>query len=161
MSGAMLGYHAPMLRAIAEQAGLEPLARLARRPAVHAVHRISVHYYDGRARSSAATLTRFGVDGVDLALVFSRALGHKPLVHAIPLLRYEAWVKVLSALRFDHLSDQDHLPEYPMADLWLVERASGTFVKSVILAPALAEGVHAQLAQAVRTHLPEALRELK
>jgi hypothetical protein len=157
----MLGYHAPMLRAIAEQAGLEPLARLARRPDVHVLYRISVSYFDGRARSSAATLTRFGVEGVELALVFLRALGHKPLLHPITLVRYDAWAKALSALRFDQLDDQDHLPEYPMADLWLIERASGTFVKSVILAPALADGVHAQLAQAVRTHLPEALRELK
>jgi hypothetical protein len=155
----IIGYHAPALRAVAESLGLEPIAQIAKQPGVQAVYRATMLIHDGRASSAAATMKRIG-QGVSLELAYQRALDGRHLVRALPIIRYERLASALAALGFDHLPDQPNLPDRPTADLWMIERAAGTFHRAVILAPALAEGVHLQLADAVRTHLPEALREL-
>ena len=43
----------------------------------------------------------------------------------------------------------------------MVERGSGGFVHSVIFAPTEADGDYEILFQAIKTYLPEALREIK
>ena len=86
--------------------------------------------------------------------------GGKPLVYNVTTQRYEHFVATLNAVRFDQLDDQPALPPYG-ADLWLLERAAGSFTKSVVLAPDRAEGTHATLVAAVRADLPEALREVR
>jgi hypothetical protein len=156
---AIIGYHAPALRAVAESLGLEPIARIARQPGVRAVCRVTTLICDGRASSAAATIQRAG-QGATLELAYQRALDGRHLVRALPAARHERLASALASLGFDHLPDQPNLPDHPTVDLWMIERAAGTFHRAVILAPALAEGVHLQLVHAVRTHLPEALREL-
>lgn len=155
----IIGYHAPALRAIAESLGLEPVSRIAKQPGVQAVYRVTMLIHDGRASSAAATVTRVG-QGVVLELAYQRALDGKHLTRTLPIPRYERFTSALVALGFDHLPDQPDLPDRPTADLWMVERAAGTFNRAVVLAPALAEGKHLSLVNAVRTYLPEALREL-
>jgi hypothetical protein len=49
------------------------------------------------------------------------------------------------------------MPLYGL-DFWMIERASGSFVRGVIVAPQTAQGAHAKLVEAIRTYLPEALR---
>lgn len=155
----IIGYHAPALRAIAESLALEPVARIAKQPGVQAVYRVTVLIHDGRASSAAATVKRVG-QGVALELAYQRALDGKHLLKTLPIARYERFVSALAELGFDHLPDQPDLPDRPTADLWMVERAAGSFQRAVILAPALAQGAHLKLVEAVRTYLPEALREL-
>jgi hypothetical protein len=46
-------------------------------------------------------------------------------------------------------------------DLWLLERAAGSFNHSVVIAPALAQGAYNTLAACVKTYIPEALREVR
>jgi len=53
------------------------------------------------------------------------------------------------------------LPAYNLTDLWLIERAAGTFAHSVILAPELARDEYSKLVNAVKNGLPEALRVVK
>lgn len=157
MPGA-LGYHLPTLRGVAEHLHLERVTQLARRPGMQAVYRITVHYFDGRASDSAATLYRTTADGVRFELRFQRALGGKPLSSPVSLDTYETFIKALQSIGFDHMDDQPNLPAYNMTDVWLIERGAGTFVHSVIVAPELASGAHARLVNAVRNGLPEALR---
>ena len=46
-------------------------------------------------------------------------------------------------------------------DLWLVERASGSFYHDVVMAPDSARGFYRELALSLRQHLKEALRPIE
>jgi hypothetical protein len=155
----LLGYQAPALRAVADTLRLLTVAQIARQPGVIAVYRVTALYFDGRASSSVGTLKRIG-SGAVLELVYGRALGSKPLLKTLPLSRCTGFAGALATCGFDKLPDQPNLPERASADLWLIERAAGSFVRSVIVAPALAAGAHRALVEAVQTHLPDVLREL-
>ena len=85
----------------------------------------------------------------------------KPITHPIEDARYQEFVKAVMGLHFDKLPDQPDLPAYNSTDLWLIERAAGTFSHSVILAPELARDEFSKLVNAVRNGLPEALRQVK
>lgn len=155
----LLGFQAPALRAVAESLRLPTVAQIARMPAVAAVYRITVMYHDGRASNSAATVVQRR-DGNILELAYTRALTGKPITHTIPQARLDAFARTLAQLGFDRLPDQPDLPDRNVVDLWLIERGAGTFVRGVIVAPELAREKYAALIDAVKTHLPEALREI-
>src|SRR5690606_773492 len=131
MDRGLLAPHAPTLRAIIESAGVEQLPEICVRPGVRAVYRLTVYHHDGRARDSVSTLIYRTGREVQLETVFLERFGGKPLVYSIPLDRYERLVARLNAIHFDQLADQPDLPLYG-ADLWLVERAAGSFTKSLI-----------------------------
>ena len=157
----ILGFQAPLLRGIADQLGLPPVLEIARRPSVTEVYRITVQYFDGRACNSVATLLDKHGAEIVLETVYQQALARKPLTHRIDAERYAEFVKAVKGLRFDHMADQPGLPTYNSTDLWLVERAAGTFAHSVILAPELARDEYSRLANAVKNGLPQALRIVK
>ncbi len=161
MCASILGFQSPLLRGIAEQLQLPTVRELGRQPGAHEVYRITVHYYDGRACNSVATLHRTLTGGFVLETAYQRALASKPLVHPIEAGRYAEFVKAIKSLSFDHMGDQPTLPDYNSTDLWMVERAAGTFTHSVILAPDLARESYARLVNAVKNGLPEALRQVK
>lgn len=166
MCASLLGFQAPLLRSIAEELQLPPLTEIARQPGTHEVYRITVHYYDGRACNSVATLRGSATQAVMLEVLYQRALNRKPLTHHIEDQRYTAFVKALKSVGFDHLGDQPGLPAHDATDLWLVERAAGTFSHSVIIAPELAplglvRDNYRRLANAVKNGLSEALRQVK
>ncbi len=146
------------LRAMIERVGVEPLRQLARLPAMRAVYRVAIYYHDRRARDMVATLCRTR-DEITLTLAYDGLFHLKSLVYPTPLARYEGFTLALQKLHFDKLNDQPRLPQYG-ADLWLVERAAGTFNKSVIVAPGSAEGAYHELVNIIQTHLPETQREV-
>lgn len=152
--------HAFTLRAIASRCGLEPVRQIAREPLNRSVYRLTIAYHDRRFLESVATLRHYGPESVELTLVYEQGFQQKPIRHAIPKARFAEWELGLKQRRFDALRDQPKLPLYGV-DLWLLERAAGAFVTSVIFAPALAEGPHADLCAFVQAHLPEATRQLK
>ncbi|HLU08117.1 MAG TPA: hypothetical protein VK003_00485 [Oceanobacillus sp.] len=155
MSG-LIDYPLFLLRGITERIGLPATTQVARRPGVQVVYRVTVHYRDGRACDSVATLVKSVAEGVRLEIHYQNALEGKPLTPEIPPERYEDFVQALQNIGFDQMRDQPDLPN--AADLWLVERASGTFVHGVVVAPDSASEQHARLVNAVRNGLPEALR---
>ena len=161
MSASILGFQAPLLRGIADQLGLKPISEIARLPGVNEVYRVTVHYFDGRACNSVGTLRVSPTAGIILEMVYQRALASKPIAHTIEQARCEEFVQAIKGIRFDRMPDQPNLPAYNSTDLWLVERAAGTFYHSVILAPQLAQDAYGRLANAVRHGLPEALRVVK
>ncbi len=151
---------ASLLRAVADQCGLPSLRQVAQQPGVRAVYRLTIRYHDRRASDSIATLKRIGSDGALLEIVYRGLFNHKPLLFQIEQIRYDAWVAALHQLHFDTLPDQPDIPSHGL-DLWLLERAAGSFVKNVVLAPALATGTYAALIQTLHARLPESLQELK
>ena len=157
----ILGYHLPILRGVADSLGLETMGAIARQPGVQGVYRVTVHYFDRRASDSVATLERFSFEDATLELQFQRVLRGKALKLPISGARYETFVKALQGLGFDHMDDQPDLPNYSTTDVWLIERAAGTFAHSVIAAPELAKDSYARLVNAVKNGLPEALQQVK
>jgi hypothetical protein len=152
---------APALRAFAERVGVATINALARQPGAAAVFRVTVHYHDRRAQDSIATLKK-GVSGVTLELVYDRALNQKPLVYTIPPERYDIFFRAVLSLGFDKLTDQPAIPPHDVTDVWLAERAAGTFAHSLLVAPELAQdGAHARLINAIRNGMPEMLRVVK
>lgn len=153
--------HAPGLRMIADRLALASVSALAKRPGVVAVYRVTAQTFDGRLCDSVATFTRInGRDSV-LEIAYLRAFDRKPLIYAIPTARCEVFAAALASLSFDRLPDQPNLPIYEAADLWLIERASGTFAHQVVVAPDSAADEYARLVNAINNGLPEAIKQVK
>ncbi len=155
-----LSFHAPLLRAIAEALHLPPVTKLAKGAGVRAIYRVTISYYDGRACNSVATLIA-GIGAPRLEVAYQKALGENPLIKIIDADAFTHLEKALLHAKFDHMPDQPNLPDYNSVDLWMIERAAGTFTRSVIVAPAsAADYAQAAIIAAVRDYLPEALREI-
>jgi hypothetical protein len=75
----------------------------------------------------------------------------------IPLVRYQDLLLALRRARFDTLDDEDDLP-YLGVDLWLIERAAGSFYHDIVVCPTNAKGHHREIVLALRQYLPEAVR---
>jgi hypothetical protein len=74
--------------------------------------------------------------------------------------RAQSFVRTLQKTGFDRLPDQPDAPYFGV-DLWLVERAAGNFVKSVIIAPSKVRPPYTAVVNAIDGYLPEALREIR
>jgi hypothetical protein len=150
---------ASLLRSVADSANVPPVAQVAKTPGMRAVYRLTVRYHDRRAADSVATLKRTSADGGMLEIVYRGRFDHKPLTFRVEQPRYEGLTLAFQRLNFDKLPDQTSIPPHGV-DLWLLERAAGSFVKSVILSPEIAGESYAALANTIQQYLPEALREV-
>lgn len=148
---------AALLRGIAEWLGLPPVKTIIREPGVRGVYRVTVYYHDRRARDVCATLRDVRSEPPQLTISYRGAFDHRPIRYPFSKDRHLALARALQNLRFDHLPDQPDMPLYGL-DFWMIERAAGSFVHSVIVAPQTAQGAHADLVGLIKTHLPEALR---
>ncbi len=146
---------ASALRGIGEQVGVSPLAQIAREPGMKATYRLTIRYHDRRSSDSVATL-RWSNEAV-LSVVYRGLFGHRPVIFGIERERYENFAQEMTKLGFDRLGDQPNIPPHG-ADLWLLERASGSFYKSVVIAPELTGSVYARMVFEVHRILPEAIR---
>ncbi len=149
---------AALLRAVAQRLDQPPVRQLARAPGVRAVYRVTAHYDDRRALDTVVTVRR---DSAGAALtVCYEGLSHlRPAARRLTQERCAALAAAWQRAGFDRLYDQPGVTRRGL-DLWLLERAAGTFVHSVIVAPQAAVDGWAALVEAVRLHLPEALREI-
>ena len=152
--------HAANLRWLAERLGHAPLKELTRQPTISALYRVTISYHDHRALDAVATLRYQRGQPPTLSISYEGAFQRRPLSYTLPPDRYRDWTLALQRLRFDRMPDQTGLPLYGL-DIWMLERAAGGFVHSVILSPQTADGPHADLVEAVHAHLPEVLREVQ
>jgi len=150
-------YIASLLTTIVDQMKLPAMGKLALQPGVRAVYRLTIRYHDRRAHDSVATLIRRGSVGANLEVAFRGRFDNKPLQSLVSQADYEAIVAGFQKVNFDKLGDQPKIKSYG-EDLWMWERAAGTFHKGVVLAPQEAEGVYWQLVRLAWTYLPEAVR---
>lgn len=153
-------YQAFTLRTIADQMGLKPLNQIALQPGVRAAYRLTIRYHDRRFQDSAATVIRNGPVGATLEVVYRGLFEEKPMTFKIEQEGFEGFTAALQSMGFDNLSDQPGIPAHGV-DLWLLERAAGSFHKSVVIAPELTSNVYAKLVYLVGKSLPEAVREVK
>lgn len=154
-----MDYQAYLLRVIADELGLKTPEQIAQRPGMRAIFRLTIRYHDSRSYDSVATLSRYVTDPPQLEVAYRGLFDRKPLVLSVGQHQFDAFAGALLRLRFDHLADQPNIPAHGV-DLWMLERAAGGFAKSVILAPRLAQDVHARVITAIMEHLPEAAKEI-
>jgi hypothetical protein len=151
--------HAYLLRRISERMGVPPLKTVAMLPGTRTAFRVSIHYEDQRASDCVLTLRRWGADEVALDVVYQGHFDHKPITRRLSPDSYDEFTAALTRLHFDRLPDQPNIAFFGV-DLWMVERAAGSFIKSVILAPQTAVGDYAALIALIRKNLPEAVRQI-
>ena len=77
---------------------LERVEKLALQPGVWAAYRLTIRYHDRRARDAVATVTRSGVDGVQVEVVFRRLFEDKPFISKMRQADYEEMVAELLLL---------------------------------------------------------------
>src|SRR5438552_2968020 len=124
------------LRFIAVRLAVAELEDAVRQPGVAEAFRITGQYHDGRHPDQIATLTKMQATGPIKLSVHYRRANDQPLVldYAITPERFSTLNGALRKLGFDKLDDPPEFPWYG-ADLWLVERAAGTFHHDIIIAP--------------------------
>lgn len=151
--------YASLLRNVAARANLRTVKQIAAQPGTKAVYRVTVQYDHVRAADCAATLVCRLPEDVTLEVVYLGHFGNQPIVRRLSREVYETLTRDFNALNFDKLPDQPNIPFYGV-DMWLVERGAAGFVKSVLVAPQVAERGYAQLVGIIGAALPEAVREI-
>jgi hypothetical protein len=146
------------MRLIAVRVGLPELKHITAQPTIHEAVRVSIHYHDSRAPDSVATLELGHGDACRLHLVYDKSPRPARFELSLPRQRYYNLLVALRRARFDFLDDDEALP-YIGVDLWLVERAAGSFYHDVVLSPANARGHHREVMLALRHHLAEVVRQ--
>jgi len=150
------------LRLLAVRLGLPELERAVRQPGVMEGLRVTIQYHDGRHPDQVATLIKPQAVGPAKLAVHYRRADDRPLVfdYTVEVERFRALVAALRQMGFDRLDDAPDLPSHG-ADLWLIERASGTFQHDLTLCPDRVEGIHAALVDYLRKHWREAVRAIE
>ncbi len=145
------------IRLIALRLRQDELRYVVQQPGVNEALRVTIQYHDGRHPNQVATLTRGHGAECTLLVVYDRPGRDVRFTYPVTLERYMTLLSALRRAGFDALDDQPDVPYFGV-DLWLVERASGSFYHDVVLQPESAAGLHGEIAGAIRTQLREALR---
>ena len=132
------------------------------RPGVNEALRLTIRYPDGSLPDSVATLERGAGDNCRLRVIYDRYDDRGEPYHyefTVPLERYHRLLAALRLSRFESLDDAFDAPPSGV-DVWLVERAAGSYFHDVVLSPGTATAHHREVVVAIKTHLPEAARAL-
>ncbi len=149
---------ADILRTIATRLNLPDFRQLTQQPIINEAVRVSIYHPIGTAPDSVATLS-YGhhQTACTLQVCYDRPNHRADLHFQIPIVRYNALLGALRKAHFDTLDDETDLPFHGV-DLWLIERAAGSFYHDIVLCPSSATGKHRELMRALQDHLPEAIR---
>jgi hypothetical protein len=147
------------IRLIALRLRQDELRNVTRRPTVSEAFRVTIEYHDGRFPNQVATLTRGHAAGAMLKVVYDKPGKEVYFDYTIEPERYQALMTALRRIKFDRLDDQPDVPFFGV-DLWLVERASGSYYHDVVMSPDSARGFYRELLLAIQQHLKEAVRTI-
>jgi hypothetical protein len=147
------------IRLIALRLKQDELRNLTQQPGVNEAFRVTIQYHDARHPNQVATLTRGHSGGGSLYVIYDKP--NRDVHYRFPVSseQYLALLLALRQVKFDRLDDQPEVPFFGV-DLWLVERASGSFYHDVVLAPESARGHYRELLLAIRNHLKEGVRAI-
>lgn len=123
-----------------------------------AVLQVAVYHGQRQLRHSVARIVETQLGAVEM-LVAYEGVDLAPLRRNMRSDQIEPLHRALDAVRFNRLRDQ---PGLSSADtpLWLVQRATGTHLHGIILAPDKPELPYSRIVNAIDACLPAALREL-
>ena len=138
--------------------GMGDLAAAARASGVVCALQIVVFQGNRRFRHSVARVVESQLGNVDL-LVAYEGVDLSPRSMSLTPERIEPLHRALDAARFDRLRDQPGITSED-APLWLVQRATGTHLHGVILAPDKPALPWSRIVNAVHDCLPAAVREM-
>jgi hypothetical protein len=148
------------LRFLAVRLAVLELPDVVRQPGIGEALRVTVQHADPSVPDHIATLVRAHGSTAALTVVYRRS-SDNPLTldYTISVERYHVVSAALRRLSFDKLDDAPGIPWYG-ADLWLVERAAGSFHHDIIIAPAGAIGLYADIVTLISDQLREAVRTI-
>jgi hypothetical protein len=152
-----LGRNTDLVKQIAERLELPELKQVVKEPTVSEAFRISIFYHQSRAPHSIATLRRGHGNVCQLQLIYDKSPRPAIVNFQIPLERYKQFLIGLRRAKFENLDDAENVSPLE-GDVWLVERAVGSFYHNILLSPR-SSGHHREVVLAVRESLPEAIRE--
>ncbi len=144
---------------LAGNLGLPDLLLVVRQAGVMTVLQLTVYYAEQRLRHSVAQLIEYQWGDVALQVAYEGVKLSQPLQLPLERRRIDKLQAVLLELRFGKLRDQANL-SYAERSLWLIQRAAGAHIHSVMLAPDRAELPYTRLVNAIDAYLPEAIREV-
>jgi hypothetical protein len=147
------------IRLVALRLKQDELRNVTRRPGINEAFRVTIQYHDGRHPNQVATLTRGHSQSCTLAVYYDKPGKTVQFSYPIESERYQKLFMALRRVKFDSLDDQPEVPYFGV-DMWLIERASGSFYHDVVLAPESARGFYRELVMAIRDHLKEGLHEI-
>lgn len=156
----MIIRRADPIRLVALRLNQDELHNLTRRPGINEAFRVTIHYDTAQHPNQVATLTRGHSGECVLKTVYDKPGKAVFFTYTIEGERYKNLLTALRRVRFDTLDDQPDVPYFGV-DLWLVERASGSFYHDVVLSPGSARGPYRELILAIREHLKEAVRPIE
>ncbi|MBI5959010.1 MAG: hypothetical protein HY866_09760 [Chloroflexi bacterium] len=148
------------IRLIALRLRQDELRSVAQKPGLNEAFRVTIQYPTPDHPNQTATFMRGHGDAGKLKVAYDKPGKDVYFDYAIPLDRYQALVVALRRVKFDTMDDQPDVPYFGV-DLWLVERASGSFYHDVVLSPESARGFYRELLLAIREHLKEAIRPIE
>ena len=120
---------------LASQLGLPDLERAASQAGVMSILQVSAYYAERRVRHSVARVIEYQTGEIELRVVFQGvSLDWATAAMAVERERMEKLEDALLRAKFQKLSDQPGL-SYAERSLWLVQRAAGTHVHGIMVAP--------------------------
>ncbi len=147
------------IRLIALRLRQDELRNLTRSPLISEAFRVTIEYHDGRFPNQVATLTRGHGTGAALKVVYDKPGKEVFFTYPVEHERFQELNAALRRLKFDSLDDQPDVPFFGV-DLWLVERASGSFYHDVVLSPESARGFYRELILTIHRLLKPAVRTI-
>ncbi len=144
---------------LASRLGLPDLERIAAQAGVMSVLQVSAYYAERRVRHSVAHAIEYQTGEIELRVVFQGVSLNKPLKLAVEREKMEQLNAALLRVRFAKLGDQARL-SYADRSLWLIQRAAGTHVHGIMVAPDRPEMPYSTIVNAIDEYLPEAIREV-
>ncbi|MEM6282783.1 MAG: hypothetical protein AAF787_11360 [Chloroflexota bacterium] len=158
MGNSTYSYQHYLLRSISTQFQLPDTPTIAQQPGIQSVFRVTCHYPGGDFPDSVATVvsSQVGQPTLTVHRNGSESNGENMLDRQA----FEALTATLSTVKFDKLADQPDIPS-TRANLWLIERAAGSFIKGVLLSPELATDDYQSLVFRLHELLPAAVEPLR
>ncbi|MEL6148337.1 MAG: hypothetical protein AAFV33_27265 [Chloroflexota bacterium] len=157
MGNSTYAYQHYLLRSISTQFHLSDTLAVAQQPGIQSVFRVTCHYPGGDFPDSVATVVNSQVGQPTLTV--HRSGVDSSGEHVLDKQAFGALTAMLSTVKFDKLDDQPGIPA-TRANLWLVERAAGSFLKGVLLSPELATDSYQSLVFRLHELLPGAVEPL-
>ncbi len=151
---------ADALRFVAMRLGLPDLREVVRQPGINEAYRITIQYHAGHYADQVATLIYGQPTSARLSVIYRRSNSQPSFDYPLDPERYREFDLTMRRLGFDRRDDQSEVP-YLGVDLWLIERASGSFFHDVVMSPELADGVYGWFLDAVKTQIPLAIRPIQ